>query len=437
VFDAFDAPRACWAPPDADDWALATSGEVARIEACGAERFALVRERGTALLERIHVRTVGAAAQLSPRLVGGFAFAPRTSSEGAEPGPWSAWADASFVLPRWTYATRASSAVLMLTLAAGELSDAAAWGERLDAVLAMIGRAASDRDRSSERAPGGRQHSSRLPETCAVPVRAEPFVATVEQALVAIRSKRFDKVVVSADAKLLADADIDAAGVLGRLFAAYPETTRFALSRGPATFVGATPERLVDRRGRRIEIDALAGTVARSAQPEEDEALARSLLGSAKELEEHRVVVHAIREVLEPLCAELVVPEHPQTRPLRNVRHLWTVLRGRLNADLHVLELVERMHPTPAVAGFPRRPALSWLAEHEPRARGWYAGPVGWFDRTGEGSFAVALRCGLIEHRRAWVFAGAGIVEGSDPSRELAEVRAKQRAVLSALGVAP
>jgi isochorismate synthase EntC len=119
------------------------------------------------------------------------------------------------------------------------------------------------------------------------------------------------------------------------------------------------------------------------------------------------------------------------------VVHLRTRISGVLREPLHVLELVERLHPTPAVGGVPTARALSWIAEHEPDERGWYAGPIGWVDAQGDGAFAVALRSGLLENHRASLYAGAGIVQGSDARSELNETRWKLQALLGALGVSP
>jgi isochorismate synthase EntC len=146
-------------------------------------------------------------------------------------------------------------------------------------------------------------------------------------------------------------------------------------------------------------------------------------------------VVEAIREALAPLCSSLEVPTEPRIRRLRHVLHLQTSITGRLDSDVHVLDLVEALHPTPAVGGVPTIEALRCIAELESQPRGWYAGPVGWFDQTGDGEFAVAIRSGLVRGRHAFVYAGAGIVRDSDSTKEYEETGLKQRALLDALGV--
>jgi isochorismate synthase EntC len=159
-----------------------------------------------------------------------------------------------------------------------------------------------------------------------------------------------------------------------------------------------------------------------------------ALLASTKDRREHELVVQAIRAALEG-DAEVDAPSEPAVRVLRHVVHLYTPFRARLRTPRHVLELAERLHPTPAMGGTPRQFAIDWIRTREPVARGWYSAPVGWFDLDGNGEFAVAIRAGVLAGNRAHLWAGAGIVAGSDPARELAETEIKLRAILGALGV--
>jgi isochorismate synthase len=188
----------------------------------------------------------------------------------------------------------------------------------------------------------------------------------------------------------------------------------------------------VSKRGLAVETDGLAGTAKRGA---DDASIMRALLESAKDRHEHALVVRAIADVLGPRVSSLKVPAEPRIRSLRNVHHLWTPICAVLRDETHVLSLVGALHPTPAVSGTPRERATSWIAAHEPTARGWYTGAVGWIDAAGDGDFVVAIRAGLLGPNDVWLYAGAGIVEGSDPLAELAETRAKQAPMLAALGL--
>ncbi|MBL8603774.1 MAG: isochorismate synthase [Myxococcales bacterium] len=202
-----------------------------------------------------------------------------------------------------------------------------------------------------------------------------------------------------------------------------------------ACFVGATPERLLRRAGRRVSADALAGSLPRV--PGRDAAVAEALLRSEKDLREHRYVRDALIEKLGAFCDEIAAPPEPVVKILPNVVHLYTPVEGRLrDPSVDALTLVEALHPTPAVGGTPQEAARAWIAAHEPVPRGWYAGPVGWCDGAGDGSFVVALRSAVLREGAAWVFAGAGLVAGSDPAHEWRETEAKMQAMLGALGAA-
>jgi menaquinone-specific isochorismate synthase len=220
--------------------------------------------------------------------------------------------------------------------------------------------------------------------------------------------------------------------VLAALDERQPGTTRIAI-RPPAgaTLIAATPERLVGLAGRTATCDALAGSHARG------EGAAEALLASAKDRREHALVVDAIAAALRGLGGNVTQPAAPRVRELRDVVHLHTPIAAELAEHRHVLELAAALHPTPAVGGTPTAYATQWIAAHEATPRGWYAAPVGWFDLDGDGELAVAIRSGVLDGARAQLWAGAGIVAGSDPDRELAETDVKLRALLGAMGGIP
>jgi isochorismate synthase len=410
--------------PDRDGrvWSCAGFGEAARIEGNGEGRFDEIRRRADDLFASLACRVhPDAAFALPPRLYGGLAFRP----EPVRAAPWAAFRDASFVLPRWLYATSGDLAILRLALAPGERIDAAA----VDAELASF---PGDGD-----GDGNGNGNGNGDEAVAQIERSSPEVwaAMIGDALARIRAHEMTKVVPMALSRVFAARALDAVGALGRLGELYPECVRFAFQRGDAVFLGASPERLVDRRGLAVSSDALAGSAHRRADG--DARAAAGLLESDKDRREHRVVVDAVRAAIEPLARKINVPSAPVVRTLRNVHHLWTPITATLARPVHVLDLARALHPTPAVCGTPRDAAIRWIASHEPEPRGWYAGAVGWFDAAGDGAFSVAIRSGVLAHREAWLYAGAGIVEGSDASLEYAETRVKQAPMLAALGLTP
>jgi len=237
------------------------------------------------------------------------------------------------------------------------------------------------------------------------------------------------KVVLARDLFASADAPIDPRVLLRRLAARYPDCFTFAC----AGLVGATPELLIRRNGREVSSLVLAGTKPRGATAAEDAKLADELQGSVKENEEHLYAAASLKEALEPLCQVLEVSEGPELIKLANVQHLGTRVRGKLTANRSALSLAAALHPTAAVGGTPTDAAVELIRELENMDRERYAGPVGWMDAEGNGEWGIALRCAQLDGNRARLFAGCGIVAGSDPAAELAETQVKFRPMQTAL----
>jgi isochorismate synthase len=246
------------------------------------------------------------------------------------------------------------------------------------------------------------------------------------------------KVVLSRPLHVELDGVLDLSAVLRALRAGEPMCTVFAMPVPAGTFFGASPELLVARHGRRVTCHPLAGTVPRGTTARADADAQRRLAASDKEREEHRYVVDDVAAGLGPFCAELTVPPEPSLVAFRSVAHLGTRITGRLARPVPVLELLERLHPTPAVGGTPRDAALAAIAEGEPDDRGYWAGPVGWTDAAGDGEWMIGIRSALAgasaagsQRQDLTVRAGAGIVAGSDPDAEAAETNVKLATVLT------
>jgi menaquinone-specific isochorismate synthase len=242
------------------------------------------------------------------------------------------------------------------------------------------------------------------------------------------------KVVLARRIDISANRPFIVSDVLERLVALYPSCMVFSVD----GFLGASPELLIKRVEDRIESHPLAGTVARSGDVHGDEALIARLMSSAKARHEHQFVVDVLTEALSSVCDQLIVPEQPSIVGLRNVSHLGTHIHGRLAASRAedrptALELVALVHPTPAVGGTPTDAAVRYLQKVEGFDRRNYAGPVGWMDHRGDGSWAIGIRCAEVEGPSARLYAGNGIVAGSDPGEELAETQLKLQALLAAL----
>jgi menaquinone-specific isochorismate synthase len=242
-------------------------------------------------------------------------------------------------------------------------------------------------------------------------------------------SAELGKVVLARDLHASADIPIDPRVLLRWLAARYPGCFTFACD----GLVGATPELLIRKDGWEVSSLVLAGTTPRGATQAEDSELARTLLGSAKENEEHEYAAASLRDTLSPLCAAMYVTPRPELIRLPNVQHLGTRVRGTLAAARSALALVATVHPTAAVGGTPRDAAVEVIRELESMDRERYAGPVGWVDADGNGEWGIALRCAQLDGNRARLFAGCGIVAGSDPAAELAETESKFRPMRNAL----
>jgi menaquinone-specific isochorismate synthase len=254
----------------------------------------------------------------------------------------------------------------------------------------------------------------------------------VADAVTVIKQGQLRKVVLARDVFATAAEPIDARVLLHRLADRYPDCYTFACD----GLVGATPELLVRRDGRQVSALVLGGTAPRGETSEQDEALGTELLASAKNTEEHAYAVTSIRDGLRPLCETLEIDARPALLKFPNLQHLGTQVHGTLSEGeppKSVLALAAAVHPPAAVCGTPTAAALELIRELEHMDRERYSGPVGWVDAEGNGEWGIALRCAQLSGRTARLFAGCGIVAGSDPAAELAEAEVKFRPMRGAL----
>lgn len=265
-----------------------------------------------------------------------------------------------------------------------------------------------------------------------LPARPEPlaeqaWMARVVAALRDIAASRLAKVVLTRCRAVEGTTAYNAAHLLARLNAQQPASVVYAHGNGAQVFLGATPERLVAKHGQQVRVDALAGT-----------AWPGSLaLSDGKNRHEQSLVVHAVVEALAPLCETPPLIGAAEEHPAGQLRHWRSSIVGTARSGSSLFDLVRALHPTPAVGGFPSATAQSWLAAHGEQRHAWYSGGFGILTPEGDGEFSVALRSALLDGNRALLQAGAGIVAGSDPVQELAEIEAKLGTLLAALSEAP
>ncbi len=365
-----------------------------------------------------HMDPDGSAVQ--PLMFTGFAFDP------ADPvgGLWQGFPNSGLFLPELLLRQQGDACYLVLSCRDGLLDvrrQVARWMELVGPVL------------DHEPECSGKRRSFRSPGGEPLPADAD-WLALGRGALEAIEQGLVRKLVLYRRVRLRTSAGLSVRLLAAAMETTYPGCRLFAVVRNGRTLVSASPERLVEKRGRRVLSDVLAGTAPRSRDASRDSRLAQSLRDSDKDRLEHRLVEDAVVAALAPLCTEIQAGATPRVQRLHNVQHLWNQVRGLLRGSENLLDVAARLHPTPAVNGSPGPAALDWLRRHGQAGRGWYSGGGGWIDRNGNGELSVLLRCALVRDGRADLFAGAGLVSGSEPVAELEETELKLAAVLDALG---
>ncbi len=413
-----------WHPPNGPSCAAA--GVCARVDLKGEERLNVLRRWAEDLFSRLQRFELSEVKAPSPRIFGGIAFAPRRNEET----PWEDFGDGCFTLPRWTYSIAEGRAHLSLAVRREEdtgLAFQAGLLSELDSILEAL--------EGAQGRPAIAAPAERIPLENAHQQSYEDWNIHIEKIRSAIVGGGFEKIVAARRCDVDLPAPLDDVDVLVRL-SHETHTVRFGFRREHSTFLGASPETLFAKEGADLVTEALAGTIrSLGSDVPRLTGQANRLLGSHKDLSEHAFVVREIRESLTPIAEKVVTHEKPQIRKVRDILHLNTAISARLLPTTHVADLLAVLHPTPAVGGAPTRPAAEWIVDNEKAARGWYTGTVGWIDADGDGVFAVAIRCGVITPKRAYVFTGAGIVEESDAEAEYAETSLKQQPFLRALGV--
>ncbi len=407
--------RILWEQPSRGSSMVAV-GVAAQITAEGPNRFETVATAWRKISAAAVASNPGACPVRAPVGFGGFAFATGNGRESA----WGDFPEALLTVPRLLFVSQDDSSWLIASTIRDEHSDPQSAADELTTLLAR-----------AEAGSNGASAPATL--TLSEAMAASEWKRAVASIIDEIESTELRKLVLARHVQASSDRPLHMGAALRRLRSRYQGCTTFAFARGESCFVGATPERLVRLDDRTVRVDCLAGTAARGASETEDTALGEALLADEKERSEHALVVEALRESLAPISTALSIPERPRLLAMANVQHLHTPVEATLAADEDVLGLAARLHPTPAAGGVPQRMACDLIGSYEPFDRGWYAGPVGWTDARGDGEFAVAIRSALLRGRDAHLYAGCGIVAGSDPGSEYEESRMKLEPMLWAM----
>lgn len=397
----------------ADGSGVAGAGVALELTSTGAQRFQATKKIGQAALKNLdHERVGSVPAGAGPRLIGGFAFSPNPP-EPNFPG-------ARFFLPRTQLTTFKGRFFVSQVLPTSPSP------------------VSSPRPRGNPSAPTPAPESTTQWET---QPDFDEWANRVRAALRSIHEGAADKVVLARTLSATPPRPPDPVRLVRHLAHASPASRTFLFEPTPGlAFLGSSPELLVQRTPDVVRTVAIAGSRPRGRTDQEDEALARNLLSSSKDAWEHELVCRFLRDCLTRRGRRWSSPLERGVLKLPNIQHLETRFETTAGPGEHLLDFAEVLHPTPAVAGFPQQAAVQFIQQLEPRSRGWYAGPVGWFDADGYGELVVALRTALIRGTDITLHAGCGLVSGSDPAEEWEESRSKFQLLIEAIaaqGAAP
>jgi isochorismate synthase len=407
----------CWEEHDRE-FALAALGVAHEATSRGPERFRDVAAQclgGETVVDEPRGLPAGAGGVW----VGGFAFDP----EGGGSSAWSSLPPASLALPELSLCRSGDETFLTVNVVVNPGDDpskrsaalaARLSGLRTDPLPLLDPHPTSRIEISSARPPG-------------------EFERMIAGATERIRAGEMSKIVLAREVLVSAGAAHDPAAVFGAMREQFPSCFCFCCGTPEAAFIGASPELLLRRSGASVSTVALAGSTRRSSDPAVDDHLSEQLLRSDKDRREHAIVAERIARSLRRHAVWVEAAPEPEIVKVANIQHLATPIVAQLSEPRSAVELAGMLHPTPAVGGEPWPGTAAAIAELEQMDRGWYAGPVGWMDATEDGEFCVALRSALLRDREARLYAGVGVVAGSDPAAELAETEIKLGALLPLL----
>ena len=406
----------CWEQPDRD-FALAALGVAREVTSRGPERFRDLA-RDCFAVESLADEPTGLPAGAGAVWVGGMAFDPN----GGGTPPWSSLSPASLALPELSICRSGGETFLTLNAIVSPGEDPEKIVARMEGRLAGLRTAPLS---MLDPHPGGVEISSVRPP--------EDFERMIEAATGRIEAGEMSKVVLAREVLVRASSAHDPAALFGALREQFASCFCFCCGTPEAAFLGASPELLLRRSGASLSTVSLAGSTRRSSDPAVDDHLGEQLRRSDKDRREHAIVAERIARTLRPHSVWVEAAPEPEIVKVANIQHLATPIVAQLAEPRSAVELAGLLHPTPAVGGEPRDAAARAIAELEQMDRGWYAGPVGWMDATEDGEFCVALRSALLRDREARLYAGVGVVSGSDPAAELAETEVKLNALLPLL----
>ncbi|UOR11854.1 isochorismate synthase [Halobacillus amylolyticus] len=413
---AVDQHRLFWRSAG-EDFAMVGVGAAHRILSTDSHRFREIEsvwnelQKKARVYDPSHVKGTGLVA------LGGFSF----DTNQSDLTPWESFPDSQMTIPAYLLTNKGTKSYLSTNLLIFE-------EDHKQQIIHQIN------EQQHQLLHGDRQELKLPNRTSSMEMEAEKWKQSIKQATDDIKKGKLGKVVLARELRVKFNAPVELAAVVEELCETQSNSYVFAFENGGDHFIGATPERLVRVEKQELISTCLAGTIPRGKDEEEDHILGQRLLNDPKNRQEHDFVVQMIREAVEACCYNVEIPSAPVVYPLRNLQHLYTPVTATLENGYTLLDVVERLHPTPALGGMPQKQSVDYIRKNEALNRGWYAGPIGWFDGHNNGEFAVAIRSALIQGDEASLFAGCGVVEDSDPEAEYEETAVKLKPMLSVLG---
>jgi len=356
----------------------------------------------------------------APVLFGGFSFDPKNKIKSE----WDGFPSAYFVVPSFQLSVKNGKTSISINHITTDIDATDEFQKLRD-----------ERDRLIHDAQVNEFEPLLKPVVKSVEeLEKELYQDALSDVISAIKNKEAKKVVIARSIKMNFENAVSSVTALQHITKEQQESYQFGLQKDNKLFFGATPERLIEIENGKAYSTCVAGSIARGKSAVEDRKLGEELIGDHKNREEHQYVVNMISDVFNNYCTDVSVPTEPKLMKIRDIQHLFTPVEGEINRHADIFSLVEALHPTPALGGFPTNTALDIIRDKEKMNRGYYAAPIGWTDTKGNGEFAVAIRSALLENDSAYLYAGGGIVADSEVEQEYEETWVKFRPVLRALG---
>jgi menaquinone-specific isochorismate synthase len=418
-----------WEHPD-EKLSIAAGKEIVRIRTNQRDRFNIVQKQISDWQQRTISFSSLTHSLSGLHFLGGFSFQDQPQEHH-----WRSFGTASLIIPEWLLIRDGQLSLLTVTSKVQPNSHPeelkADIRNSINDIIDSIRNLTKTEQKLSDSIPARNFAGFEIIEHDDVEKKWKLIVSNAKSR---INNGEFKKIVLAREVGITYKSEPCATQMLNYLRNEYPTCYTFMVKmHRNATFLGCTPEKLVAIRSTFILTDGLAGTISRGKTATEDAILERRLMQSDKDLVEHGFVVDAIGSRLRDITHNINFPVQPGIRKYQNVQHLYTPITANLNKNVSPLQIIEKLHPTPAVGGYPRESTVQHIQSLENIDRGWYAGPVGWINTHGRGEFCVAIRSGLLQQGHARFFAGCGIVADSDPQSEWNETNLKLIPMLSAL----